>query len=150
MNEIIDWLVGLMDTIGAPGAGLAIAIENLFPPIPSEAVLPLEREYRGLMSALDAGPWRRLITLVQDARFAVMTALLAGFGRAIAEVGAVLIVGGNINHATRVMTTAITLETSKGNLALALGLGIVLVTLAVSINAVVYIVRSRAERAAAL
>ena len=75
--------------------------------------------------------------------------MLAGFGRALAEVGAVLIVGGNINHLTRVMTTAIALETSKGNLALALGLGIVLVALSLAINALVMGVRLRAERIAA-
>ena len=74
-----------------------------------------------------------------------MTAVLAGFGRAIAEVGAVLIVGGNIAHATRVMTTAIALETAKGELALALGLGAVLVTLALLINAVAYLTRELAR-----
>jgi tungstate transport system permease protein len=74
-----------------------------------------------------------------------MTAVLAGFGRAIAEVGAVLIVGGNIAHATRVMTTAIALETAKGELALALGLGAVLVTLALLINAVAYLTRDLAR-----
>jgi tungstate transport system permease protein len=77
-----------------------------------------------------------------------LTALLAGFGRAIAEVGAVIIVGGNINHVTRVMTTTIALETSKGNLALAMALGIVLVTIATAVNALVYSVRQTATRSA--
>jgi tungstate transport system permease protein len=72
--------------------------------------------------------------------------MLAGFGRAIAEVGAVMIVGGNINHVTRTMTTAIALETSKGDLALALGLGIVLVTLALGVNALAYSVRLSPSR----
>lgn len=76
-------------------------------------------------------------TLLWEGRHGLMTALLAGFGRAIAEVGAVIIVGGNINHVTRVMTTTIALETSKGNLALALGLGIVLVLIAILVNAAV-------------
>ena len=76
--------------------------------------------------------------------------MLAGFGRAIAEVGAVMIVGGNIDHATRVMTTAIALETSKGNLATALGLGIVLLVIALSVNAAVQIVNSASARKAAL
>ena len=69
-----------------------------------------------------------------DARYSLLTAVLAGFGRASAEVGAVIIVGGNINHVTRVMTTTIALETSKGNLALALGLGIVLLCIVILIN----------------
>ena len=76
-------------------------------------------------------------TLLWDGRYSLLTAALAGFGRAIAEVGAVIIVGGNINHVTRVMTTTIALETSKGNLALALALGLILVTLAIAVNAAV-------------
>jgi tungstate transport system permease protein len=83
--------------------------------------------------------------LLWDGRFSLLTAVLAGLGRAIAEVGAVIIVGGNINHVTRVMTTAITLETSKGNLALALALGIVLVSLALTINLAALGVRRVAE-----
>ena len=82
--------------------------------------------------------------------FSLATVVLAGFGRAIAEVGAVMIVGGNIDHATRVMTTAIALETSKGNLATALGLGIVLLVIALSVNAAVQIVNSASARKAAL
>ena len=87
-------------------------------------------------------------TLLWDARYSLLTALLAGFGRAIAEVGAVIIVGGNINHVTRVMTTTIALETSKGNLALALGLGVVLVTIAIAANAAVMALRVSARRLA--
>ena len=75
-----------------------------------------------------------MFTLLVDARYSLLTAVLAGFGRASAEVGAVIIVGGNINHVTRVMTTTIALETSKGNLALALGLGIVLLCIVIVIN----------------
>ncbi len=82
--------------------------------------------------------------------FSLATVVLAGFGRAIAEVGAVMIVGGNIDHATRVMTTAIALETSKGNLATALGLGIVLLVIALSVNAAVQIVNNASARKAAL
>jgi tungstate transport system permease protein len=85
-------------------------------------------------------------TLLWDARYSLLTALLAGFGRAVAEVGAVIIVGGNINHVTRVMTTSIALETSKGNLALALGLGLVLVTIAIAANAAVMALRASARR----
>ena len=87
-------------------------------------------------------------TLLWDARYSLLTALLAGFGRAVAEVGAVIIVGGNINHVTRVMTTTIALETSKGNLALALGLGLVLVTIAIAANTAVMSLRLTATRTA--
>ena len=85
-------------------------------------------------------------TLLWDGRFSLLTAVLAGFGRASAEVGAVIIVGGNINHATRVMTTTITLETSKGNLAMALGLGLVLIGIVIAINGLVLLTRSMAAR----
>jgi tungstate transport system permease protein len=85
-------------------------------------------------------------TLLWDGRFRLLTALMAGFGRAIAEVGAVIIVGGNIQHSTRVMTTTIALETSKGNLALALGLGLILVTLALGVNAAALLVSDAARR----
>ena len=91
---------------------------------------------------------RAIATLLWDARFSLLTVALAGFGRAVAEVGAVIIVGGNINHVTRVMTTAIALETSKGNLQLALALGVVLLTIALIVNAAVMAVRASAVRAA--
>lgn len=84
--------------------------------------------------------------LLWDARFSLLTVALAGFGRAIAEVGAVIIVGGNINHLTRVMTTAIALETSKGDLALALALGIVLIAIALTINGALMTLRLTASR----
>lgn len=100
-----------------------------------QAVRPLAADYADLMASVGASRGLRLATLLWDARFAVATALLAGFGRAIAEVGAVLIVGGNINGHTRVMTTAIAMETSKGALELALGLGAVLVVVALVVNA---------------
>lgn len=108
----------------------------------------LNDEYHQQMTLFGLGRWQRLSTLIWEGRFSLLTALLAGFGRAIAEVGAVIIVGGNINHVTRVMTTTIALETSKGNLALALGLGIILVTIAVVVNGMVVALRGTAERAA--
>ncbi|MHC4956240.1 MAG: ABC transporter permease [Planctomycetota bacterium] len=104
------------------------------------------------LRSLGVSATRAVPTLLWDGRYRLMTALLAGFGRAIAEVGAVLIVGGNIAHLTRVMTTAIALETSKGDLALALGLGIVLILLAVAVNAGAHLIRhaeTRIVRAAA-
>lgn len=104
-----------------------------------EAIRPLHREYADLLNAVNASRALTLKTLVIDARFGVATALLAGFGRAIAEVGAVLIVGGNIDGVTRVMTTTIALETSKGNLELALSLGIVLIAIAVLVNGAIHL-----------
>lgn len=95
----------------------------------------LWEEYEFQLRSLGAGPLRAIPTLLWDGRFQLLTALLAGFGRAIAEVGAVIIVGGNIAHLTRVMTTAIAMETSKGDLALALALGLVLLALALLVNA---------------
>jgi tungstate transport system permease protein len=97
---------------------------------------------------MDVGPVGRMTTLLWDARFSLVTALLAGFGRAAAEVGAVMIVGGNINGFTRTMTTAIALETSKGDLPLAMGLGLVLVAIVLAINAAAWGTRVWSERQA--
>ena len=99
-----------------------------------QTIEDLYREYREQLQSLGVTPLRTMFTLLVDARYSLLTAVLAGFGRASAEVGAVIIVGGNINHVTRVMTTTIALETSKGNLALALGLGIVLLCIVIVIN----------------
>src|SRR5690606_17488319 len=100
-----------------------------------QVVEDLWGEYEEQLRSLGSSALRAIPTLLWDGRFSLMTALLAGFGRASAEVGAVLIVGGNIAHVTRTMTTAIALETSKGDLALALGLGIILIALTVLLNA---------------
>ena len=113
-----------------------------------QTIEDLKGEYAEQFAVLGLGPWQQVSTLLWDARYSLLTALLAGFGRAIAEVGAVIIVGGNINHVTRVMTTAIALETSKGNLALALGLGVILVAIAVAVNALVFGLRATAVRTA--
>ncbi len=113
-----------------------------------QTIEDMHGEYDELLRVLGVGRWGMVATLLWDARYSLLTAMLAGFGRAVAEVGAVLIVGGNINHVTRVMTTAIALETSKGNLALALGLGVVLLLLAVVINAAVMGIRATAARSA--
>jgi tungstate transport system permease protein len=106
-------------------------------------------EYRDEFSAMQVGPLARVSALLWDGRFSLVTTLLAGFGRAAAEVGAVIIVGGNIDGFTRVMTTTIALETSKGNLALAVGLGIVLIGLVMAINALAWGVRRWSEKHAA-
>jgi tungstate transport system permease protein len=105
-------------------------------------------EYRDELTAMDVGPIGRMTTLLWDARVSLFTAVLAGFGRAAAEVGAVMIVGGNIEGFTRTMTTAVVLETSKGNLLLAMGLGIILVAIVILINAVVWTTRAWSERQA--
>lgn len=111
-----------------------------------QTVADLHEEYDEQLRSLGVSTGRAVWTLLWDARFSLLTAILAGFGRASAEVGAVLIVGGNIHHATRVMTTAIALETSKGNLGLALGLGLVLIALSLAINVTAMAVRDAARR----
>ena len=103
-------------------------------------------EYREQLRSLGAGPISSALTLLWDTRFSLVTIVLAGFGRAAAEVGAVMIVGGNIEGVTRVMTTTIALETSKGDLPLALGLGIILISLVVVVNAAAYGVKEAAQR----
>lgn len=111
-----------------------------------ETIHALYRRHREQLTLFGVRSTDLIKTLLWEGRHGLMTALLAGFGRAIAEVGAVIIVGGNINHVTRVMTTTIALETSKGNLALALGLGIVLVLIAILVNAAVHTLGSYATR----
>ena len=108
----------------------------------------LHTEYDEMLRAMNAGRLQTMFTLIVDARYSLLTAALAGLGRALAEVGAVIIVGGNIANVTRVMTTTIALETSKGELALALGLGIILVTLSIVINATLFLLRNTAQRMA--
>jgi tungstate transport system permease protein len=102
-------------------------------------------EYRDELTAMRVGPVGRVTTLIWDARFSLVTALLAGFGRAAAEVGTVMIVGGNIDGFTRTMTTAIALETSKGDLPLAIGLGVVLIVIVIVVNALAWGVRRVGE-----
>jgi tungstate transport system permease protein len=106
----------------------------------------LLEEYREQLRSLGASSEAIVVTLLWDGRYRLVTAVLAGFGRAIAEVGAVMIVGGNIAHVTRTMTTAIALETSKGNIALALALGMILLTLALAINMALMGIRRIASR----
>jgi tungstate transport system permease protein len=105
-------------------------------------------EYRDELTAMNLGPLGRVAALIWDARFSLVTALLAGFGRAAAEVGAIIIVGGNIDGFTRTMTTAIALETSKGDLPLAVGLGVVLIAIVIAINALAWTARRAGERLA--
>ena len=111
-----------------------------------QAIEDAWREYEEQLRSLGVTPSRAAVTLLWDCRFSLLTAILAGFGRAIAEVGAVMMVGGNIDGVTRVMTTTIALETSKGDLALALGLGAILLLLVLALNTLVLVIRDFAER----
>lgn len=143
--------LGPLDLLYTPTA-MVIAQMILVIPIVAaitcQTLEDLKSEYDEQLRVLGIGPGAMVATLLWDARYSLITALLAGFGRAIAEVGAVIIVGGNINHVTRVMTTAIALETSKGNLALALGLGLILLSIAIAVNATVMSLRATATRSA--
>ena len=106
-----------------------------------EIIGDLFTEYDELLTSLNATTTQKIQTLMWDARFSLLTVALAGLGRALAEVGAVIIVGGNIAHVTRVMTTTIAMETSKGDLSLALGLGIILISLSILINGSLYMLK---------
>ncbi len=126
---------GLLFTPTAMVIAQAILITPIIAALTRQSVDDLWLEYRDELNARGVTPLARLATLLFDARVALVTALLAGFGRAAAEVGAVMIVGGNIDGFTRTMTTAIALETSKGDLPLAMGLGIVLLAIVLAVNA---------------
>jgi len=123
-----------------------LLVTPLIAALSQQIVADLMLEYREQLLSLGASRWTMLQTLLWEGRFSLLTVMLAGFGRAISEVGAVLIVGGNIMHHTRVMTTAIALETSKGNLTIALALGIVLIVLAFLVNAAVTFSKIYAKR----
>ena len=142
---------GTLGMLFSPGA-MIIAQTVLVTPIVAalarQVVEDMHGEYDEQLRSLGVGRLATMATLLWDGRFSLLTVALAGFGRAIAEVGAVIIVGGNINHVTRVMTTTIALETSKGNLALALALGVILVGLAVLVNVCLYAFKATAARTA--
>jgi tungstate transport system permease protein len=141
--------LGLLFTPAAMVIAQTVLIVPIIGALTRQTIEDLACEYRDELAAMSVGPIGRMMTLLWDARFSLLTALLAGFGRAAAEVGAVMIVGGNIDGFTRTMTTAVALETSKGDLPLALGLGLVLLAIVVAINAAVWAVRAVAERLAA-
>ena len=127
--------LGLLFTPAAMVIAQTVLITPIVAALARQILRTLFEEYREQLCSLGARPLQMVPTLLWDARLALLTAVMAGFGRATAEVGAVFIVGGNIAHVTRVMTTAIALETSKGNLALALALGFILLLIALSVNA---------------
>jgi tungstate transport system permease protein len=124
----------------------AILVTPIVAALSRQVIADAWTEYSEQLRSLGASRPRAAATLLWDGRFSLSTAALAGFGRAIAEVGAVMIVGGNIDGVTRVMTTTIALETSKGDLPLALALGVILIALVLSINAVAYALRGWAQR----
>jgi tungstate transport system permease protein len=136
---------GLLFTPQAMIIAQAMLILPIIAALSRQTIEDLWVEYRDELAAMRIGPFRRVTTLLWDARFSLVTVLLAGFGRAAAEVGAVMIVGGNIDGFTRTMTTAIALETSKGDLPLAVGLGLVLITIVIAINALAWGVRRVGE-----
>jgi tungstate transport system permease protein len=139
---------GLLFTPQAMIIAQTVLVAPIIAALARQTIEDLWVEYRDELTAMNVGPFGRVATLIWDARFSLVTALLAGFGRAAAEVGAVIIVGGNIDGFTRTMTTAIALETSKGNLPLAIGLGMVLIAIVVVVNALAWIARRAAERLA--
>ena len=141
-------VLGLLYTPTAMIIAQAILVTPIVAALTKQVVEDLHREYAEQFESLGVGAWHRVRALLWDARYSLLTVALAGFGRAVAEVGAVLIVGGNINHVTRVMTTTIALETSRGNLHLALALGMVLLSIALVVNGTVMALRASAVRAA--
>lgn len=136
---------GILFTPRAMIIAQALLVLPIIAALARQTIEDLWQEYRDELNAMRVGAVRRVTTLLWDGRFSLMTTLLAGFGRAAAEVGTVILVGGNIDGFTRTMTTAIALETSKGDLPLAMGLGVVLITIVISINAMAWGVRRFGE-----
>jgi tungstate transport system permease protein len=131
-------VLGLLFTPTAMIIAQVVIITPLIASVTHQAMRDLWADYHDLLISLNASKWQRIATLIVDGRRTLLTAVLAGFGRGIGEVGAIMIVGGNIEHATRVLTTAIALETGKGDFALALGLGFVLIFMAIAVNLAIH------------
>jgi tungstate transport system permease protein len=143
--------LGVLQLLYTPTAMIVAQIVLVAPIIAAltrQVVEDLDAEYAEQLRSFGVTRSASVPTLLWDGRYSLLTGLLAGFGRAIAEVGAVIIVGGNINHVTRVMTTTIALETSKGNLALALALGLILISIAIAVNAALGALKATAGRTA--
>jgi tungstate transport system permease protein len=138
--------LGLLFTPPAMVLAQTILILPIIAALCRQAVEDAWREYEEQLRSLGAHGVRAALTVLWDIRFSLLTAVLAGLGRASAEVGAVMIVGGNIDGVTRVMTTTIALETSKGDLPLALALGVVLIGIVLALNAAAYLVKEAAQR----
>lgn len=138
--------LGLLYTPSAMIIAQTLLITPIVAALSRQVIEDLSMEYSETFRSLGLSALQSVQALLWEGRFALITVALAGFGRAIAEVGAVMIVGGNIDHLTRVMTTAIALETSRGELALALALGMVLLVIALAVNAAVHSLRATAHR----
>jgi tungstate transport system permease protein len=138
--------LGLLFTPGAMIVAQTVLILPIIAALSRQAVEDAWREYDEQLRSLGVDGLRAALTVLWDVRFSLLTAVLAGLGRASAEVGAVMIVGGNIDGVTRVMTTTIALETSKGDLPLALGLGVVLIGIVLVLNAAAFLVKDAAQR----
>src|SRR3954463_1145588 len=139
---------GLLFTPAAMVIAQTVLVAPIIAALTRQTIEDLWMEYRDELTAMNIGAAGRIATLIVDARFSLVTALLAGFGRAAAEVGAIIIVGGNIEGFTRTMTTAIALETSRGDLPLAIGLGVVLIAIVIAVNALAWTARRAGERLA--
>lgn len=140
---------GVLDLLYTPGAMIiaqAVLITPIVTALSRQILEDMNLEYAELFASFRLSYRARIAALIRDGRFGLSTAVLAGFGRATAEVGAVIIVGGNINHLTRVMTTTIALETSRGNLALAMALGAILLIIALAVNAALSVIGMRTSR----
>ena len=139
------WL-GILYTPTAMIIAQMILIIPIIVSLTAQTIEDIHQEYKSLFYSLVVPYHKAIIAYLFDARYLILTVMLAGFGRAISEVGAVIIVGGNIDHLTRVMTTTIALETSKGNLSLALALGIILLSIALITNFILIHLKIRAKR----
>jgi len=138
--------LGVLFTPSAMVVAQTILILPIIAALSRQAIEDAWREYEEQLRSLGAGRMSAALTLLWDTRFSLLTTILAGFGRAAAEVGAVMIVGGNIDGVTRVMTTTIALETSKGDVPLALGLGMILIAIVIAVNAAAYLTKELAQR----
>jgi tungstate transport system permease protein len=141
-------VLGLLFTPTAMIIAQFLLVVPIIAALARQVVEDLWSEYEEQLRSLGSSRARAIQTLLWDGRFSLITAVLAGFGRASAEVGAVMIVGGNIDHLTRVMTTAIALETARGELALALGLGVILMILSLAINGAAFLIGETAKAGA--
>jgi tungstate transport system permease protein len=139
--------LGLLFTPAAMVIAQTVLIAPILAALTRQVLEALWEDYADQLRSFGVGPWRAVPTLLRDGRLALLTVLLAGFGRASAEVGAVMVVGGNIDGFTRVMTTAIALETSKGDLPLALALGGILMAVVLAVNVAAHLLRDVAARA---
>jgi tungstate transport system permease protein len=138
--------LGLLFTPAAMVVTQTVLVLPIIAALTRQTVEDLWHEYRDEFAAMRVGRLHRIRTLLWDARFSLVTALLAGFGRAAAEVGSIIIVGGNIEGFTRTMTTSIALETSKGNLPFAMGLGMILLAIVLAVNIAAWAVKQLGAR----